>query len=68
MITHTLDEYESLAVELANKPTKLNKIKNKLLRNLPKSIFNNTKIYTKNLESSYLQMHKDLKLFKPRSY
>ena len=57
MITHTLNEYENLAIELAAKPAKLNEIKNKLLRNLPKSTFYNTKIYTKTLESSYLQMY-----------
>ena len=57
MITHTLNEYENLAIELAAKPAKLNEIKNKLLRNLPKSTFYNTKIYTKTLENSYLQMY-----------
>ena len=53
LITHTEKEFEDLAVEFANNKSKLDEIKIKLEKNkISKSLFN-TKLYTKNIESSY---------------
>ena len=53
LITNTESEYENLAIELAKNPEKINKIKNKLMKNkLLKPLFN-TKLFTKNIESAY---------------
>jgi predicted O-linked N-acetylglucosamine transferase (SPINDLY family) len=65
LITHSQEEYESLAIDLANNPDKLNKIKDKLSANLKTAPLYNTKLFTKNLETAYLKMyerhHKGLK-------
>jgi len=53
LITHTEKEFEDLAIEFANNKSKLDEIKIKLEKNrISKSLFN-TKLYTKNIESSY---------------
>jgi len=53
LITHTEKEFEDLAVEFANNKSKLDEIKIKLEKNkISKSLFN-TKLYTKNIESSF---------------
>ena len=65
LITHSQEEYESLAIDLANNPDKLNKIKDKLSANLKTAPLYNTELFTKNLETAYLKMyerhHKGLK-------
>jgi predicted O-linked N-acetylglucosamine transferase (SPINDLY family) len=53
LITKNRRDYESLAVELASYPEKLQAIKNKLLVNVPTSSLFNSKLFTKNLESAY---------------
>jgi predicted O-linked N-acetylglucosamine transferase (SPINDLY family) len=53
LITNNRRDYESLAVELAIYPEKLQAIKNKLLVNLPTSSLFNAKLFTQNLESAY---------------
>jgi len=58
LITNTEKEYENLAIELANNPSKLIKIKDKLKKNrLSKPLFN-IKLFTKNIEEAYKIMHK----------
>ena len=57
LITHTPEEYESLAIELATNPDKLKAIKDKLANNLSTAPLYDTKLFTKNLESAYTQMY-----------
>ncbi len=53
MITSTIEEYESLAIELANNPKKYELLKKKLASNLPNAPLFDTEEFTKNLESAY---------------
>jgi len=58
LVTHTIKGYEDMAIELANNPIRLKKIKNELEKNkLEKPLFN-TKLFTKHIESAYTEMHK----------
>ena len=57
LITTTQEQYESLAIELATKPEKLKKIKDKLVNNLPTAPLYNTPLFAKHLESAYLTMY-----------
>ncbi|MBU3632006.1 tetratricopeptide repeat protein, partial [Polynucleobacter sp. AP-Feld-500C-C5] len=57
LIANTQEEYEALAIELAQNPQKLADIKQTLVNNrLTKPLFN-TPLFTKNLEALYLKMH-----------
>ena len=56
MITVSQEEYESLAIELANNPMKLKAIKDKLVDNLPNAPLYNTRLFAKNIESAYKTM------------
>jgi len=57
LITHSLEEYEALAIELATNPEKMQAIKDKLASNLTTAPLYDTKLFTKNLESAYTQMY-----------
>ena len=57
LITHTPEEYESLAIELATNPKKLKAIKDKLASNLSTAPLFDTQRFTKNIESAYTQMY-----------
>jgi len=58
LVTNTNKGYEDMAIELANNPIRLKKIKNELEKNkLEKPLFN-TKLFTKHIESAYTEMHK----------
>ena len=57
LITNSLEEYESLAIELASNPDKLKKIKDKLQSNLTTAPLFNTPLFTKNIESAYTEMY-----------
>ena len=57
LITNSLREYESLAIELATNPDKLKAIKDKLVANLSTAPLYNTPLFTKNLESAYTEMY-----------
>jgi len=57
LITTTQPEYESVAIELAMNPKKLNTIKDKLVANLSKAPLYNTPLFTRNLESAYTMMY-----------
>jgi predicted O-linked N-acetylglucosamine transferase (SPINDLY family) len=57
LVTHTQEQYEALAIELAANPQKLAGIKLKLANNrLTTSLFD-TPLFTKNLESAYIKMY-----------
>ena len=59
LITHTKEEYENLIINLATNLEKLNHIKNKLsLNKLTEPLFD-TKLYTKNIESSYVKIYEN---------
>jgi predicted O-linked N-acetylglucosamine transferase (SPINDLY family) len=57
LITTTPEAYESLAIELASNPQKLEEVKNKLLTNLPVSPLYNSKLFTQHIESAYQLMY-----------
>jgi protein O-GlcNAc transferase len=57
LITDSQQDYESMAVELANNPLKLKKITDKLIINLKTAPLYDTQLFTKNLESAYKTMY-----------
>ena len=57
LITKNQEEYETLAIELANNPGKLVKIKERLEINLIKSPLFNTPLFAKNIEAVYTKMY-----------
>jgi predicted O-linked N-acetylglucosamine transferase (SPINDLY family) len=57
LITHTQEEYEALAIELAMNPQKLAAIKLKLANNRLTTALFNTPLFTKNLEAAYSEMY-----------
>ena len=58
LITENEEEYEELAIKLANNKPLLNDIRNKLNKNIITSPLFNTKVFSKNLEKSYLNIYK----------
>jgi predicted O-linked N-acetylglucosamine transferase (SPINDLY family) len=57
LVTHTQEEYEALAIELAMNPQKLVAIKLKLANNRLTTALFNTPLFTKNLEAAYSEMY-----------
>lgn len=57
LITHTQEEYEALAIELAKNPEKLTAIQLKLANNRMTTPLFDTPLFTKHLESAYIKMH-----------
>jgi len=57
LITHTEDDYLTLAVELATNHEKLKTIRARLAFNLSEIPLFNSSLFTKNLEAAYLKMH-----------
>ena len=57
LITTTQEEYEALAIELAQNPQKLARIKQKIIDNRLTAPLFNTPLFTKNLEAVYIQMY-----------
>jgi predicted O-linked N-acetylglucosamine transferase (SPINDLY family) len=57
LITNTQEEYEALAIELANNPKKLADIKLKLAKNRLTTPLFDTPLFTKNLEAAYSEMY-----------
>jgi protein O-GlcNAc transferase len=57
LITITQEKYESLAIELATNPEQLEKIKTKLVANLPSSPLCNTKLFAHHIELAYQEMY-----------
>ena len=57
LITDSFEQYESLAVELATNPSKLQSLKKKLLNNRMKSALFDSRLFTKNIESAYKEIY-----------
>jgi len=57
LITHTQAEFESKAIEYAKDPVALQKMKLKLLENLPTSPLFNAQLFTRHIEQAYRLMH-----------
>jgi protein O-GlcNAc transferase len=58
LIAHDLGEYEKIAVEMGNHPTKYKKSKEKLKKNRKTYPLFNTKLFVKNLETAYKKIWK----------
>ena len=56
LIAADLDQYERLALDLAAKPEALTRIRQKLLKNLPKAPLYDTGRFVRNLERAFEQM------------
>jgi hypothetical protein len=57
LITNTREEYETLAVELAMHPKKLQAIKDRLNINRLQAPLFDSELYTRHLEAAYLKMY-----------
>jgi len=57
LITHTQADFESKAIEYAKDPVALQRIKRKLLENLPTSPLFNAQLFTRHIEQAYRAMH-----------
>lgn len=56
LITHNIQDYEMLAIELGNDPNSIQAIKNKLSLNIRTAPLFNTRLFTSNLESLFIAM------------
>jgi len=59
LVVNSLDEYESLAIRLANEPEYLSNIKHRLLTNRETFSIFDSKQYTENLEKAFIGMVED---------
>ena len=59
LITYSYDEYEALAIRLANDSTELIQIQYKLAVNKPEKPLFNTSLFTKNIESLFTGIYKN---------
>jgi len=57
LITTTQEQFESVAIQMAMHPEKFKKIKDKLIDNLPRAPLYDTPLFTRHLESAYLEMY-----------
>jgi hypothetical protein len=57
LVTISLEDYEKMAIELASDAVRMRAIRGRLAENRLITPLFNTKLYTKNLESAYLEMH-----------
>jgi predicted O-linked N-acetylglucosamine transferase (SPINDLY family) len=57
LITHTQADFESKAIAYAKDPVALQKIKLKLVANLPTSPLFNAQLFTQHIEQAYQAMH-----------
>jgi predicted O-linked N-acetylglucosamine transferase (SPINDLY family) len=58
LITHSAEEYESLAIELANSPEKIVSLKARLAENRASCPLFNTPLFTQHIESAYRAAYK----------
>ena len=58
LITHTLDEYEALAVRLAEDPVELARLRDTLAANCATHALFDTDRFRRNIEAAYLEMHR----------
>ena len=56
LITHTPEEYEALAIELAKHPEKLMMIRERLVKNRLTSTLFDTVLYTRHMEQAYIKI------------
>lgn len=56
LITHSTDDYESLAIELAQHPQKLQSLKQQLEANRLTFPLFDTELFARNMEKAYLEM------------
>jgi predicted O-linked N-acetylglucosamine transferase (SPINDLY family) len=61
LIKSNIEDYENLAIFLANNPKKLQEIKEKLFKAIKETNVFNAKIYTKNLEQAYKKIYENYK-------
>ena len=61
LITTTLEQYESLAIEFFTNPAKFNTLKEKLVSSLPTAQLYDNSLFTKHLETAYQIMNKKYK-------
>jgi predicted O-linked N-acetylglucosamine transferase (SPINDLY family) len=54
LVTHTTEEYESLAIELAESPEKITSLKARLAENRSIYPLFSTTLFTQHIESAYL--------------
>lgn len=57
LITETQEQYEALAIELAQNHEQFNQIRNKLNNNLPTTPLFNTKLFARNIEAAYQEAY-----------
>lgn len=57
LITISSSDYESLAIDIASNPIKLQEIKAKLNKNFNASSLNNTKLFARHIEAAYQEMY-----------
>ena len=57
LITSSLEEYESLAIELATHPEKLNELKHKLEKNRLTTPLFDSDLFTRHIEAAYREMY-----------
>ena len=57
LITHSQEEYEALAIELATQPIKIEQIKERLATNRQSYPLFNTPLYTRHIEAAYMEMY-----------
>jgi predicted O-linked N-acetylglucosamine transferase (SPINDLY family) len=60
LITSSISEYESVAIDLAKNPNKLNAVRKKLELNKHSKPLFNTSLFAKHLEDAYIQMYERL--------
>ena len=59
LITTSNDEYEQLAIELANNKEKIKLIQKKLVENIKNKPLFNTNLYTLNLEKAFKKVYEN---------
>jgi predicted O-linked N-acetylglucosamine transferase (SPINDLY family) len=58
LVTHTLEDYEARALELARDPAKLQAVKRTLMQNLPASPLFDADGFRRDIEEAFISMHK----------
>ena len=68
LISHNLQEYEQIALDLAQNPQKLAQIKQKLIVSLESTKLFNPTQFARNLEQAYIQLNKIYMDYYPASH
>ena len=58
LVVKTSQAYENLAIDLATHPEKLSGLRRKLADNLSTTPLFDTRRYTRNIETAYIEMHR----------